>query len=532
MTATNPTTQLSLLIRAKYPIIVIESSEESRVMAAIKQVAATQNKGGFTWSISQGITRMAGNVSGDPKPDETTDPIAAFRFMIAYKGDPALFVMKDLHNIINNPQGPGGVGDLVSVRWLRDIAAEFTEKPYTLILVSPAFQLPVDLSKEIAKMDWPLPSAAELELLVVKYAERLKMKRDANGNPIKVDLSGENKDRLVRALQGLTEIETNNVLSLAVMTNKGLDARAVPLILNEKKAIVRKSGTLEYYETDVTQDDIGGLANLKAYTARKRASFSKEAEEFGLPTPKGLFLVGPSGTGKSLTAKAATGGMMPLLRLDIGALLSQFVGQSEGNLRAALRVAEATAPCVLWIDEAEKGFAGTGGSGELDSGVNKRMFGAFLTWMEERKAPVYTVATANDVSAIPPELLQRFDDLFFVDLPNDKERAEIITIQIKRVKRDPKKIKVGKVVDATEGFSGREIQKVIESALSYAFYEDEGDMTTAHLLKAASEIVPTSVTKAEQVKALREWAATRARPANASNENSVTLKGERSLEFD
>lgn len=526
----SPSRQLDLLIRAKYPIIAIESSEEARVMAAIKQVAATQNKGCFVWSISQGLTRVAGEIASDPNPQETTDPIPAFQAMINYKGGATIFVMKDLHNIVNSPQGQG-IADLVSVRWLRDLAAIFTENPFTLILLSPAFPLPNDLAKDIAQMDWPLPSAVEIETLVQRYTTRLKGWRDSTGKPITINLSADDKDRVVRALQGLTAIEANNVLSLAAVTNCGLDAEAVPIILNEKRTIVKKSGTLEYYDTDVTQDDIGGLANLKAYTARKRAAFTKEAEEFGLPTPKGFLLIGPSGTGKSLTAKAATGGMMPLLRLDIGSLLGSFVGQSEGNARAALRVAEATAPCVLWIDEIEKAFAGMNGSGDTDSGVTKRLLGTILTWMEERKAPVYVVATANDVTALPPELLQRFDDLFFVDLPDDKERVEIVAIQIKRVGRDPKKIKINKVVDATEGFSGREIQKVIESALSHAFYEGKGDMSTAHILTAASEIVPTSVTKAEQIKALREWAATRARPANARDGKQVTLKGERSLEF-
>ena len=516
---------LDMMIRAKYPIIIIETPEEARAMAAIKQIAVQQSKSLYVWSISQGMAEV--NLDDEknnlPVPD-TQDPMAAFRAMIEMSNsEPRLFVMKDLHNIVNGPSG--SIGDLVAVRWLRDIAASFTAKPFTLILLSPAFAIPADLTKDVARLDWALPTTAELETLLTNSAKTIASLRKADGKKVIVDITNGKRERVVKALQGLTQSEAENVLSLAVVANQELGESAIPFILNEKKQIIAKGSVLEYYETDVTQEDIGGLALLKQYTANKRRAFSKEAEAYGLPTPKGFLMVGVPGGGKSLTAKASTGGVMPLLRLDVGSLMGSLLGQSEANTRNALRVAEAAAPCVLWIDEIEKAFAGMTGSGAGDSGVSKRILGTILTWMEERKAPVFVVATANDVSALPPELLQRFDDLFFVDLPNRGERAEIVAIHLRMIKRDPAKFDVAAIVEATEGFTGREIKKVIEAGMTAGFADGAREIETVDILQATREIVPTSRTKAEQLTALRQWAATRARPASAPEVKQAVSSG-------
>jgi len=518
-----PSQTLDMLIRAKYPVIAIESPEESRIIASVKAVAAEQGKTLFIWSVSQGLVG-----SDDKVIDDTQDPIGAFRYMTNYTQTPTIFVMKDLHNIVNGPTG--AVGDIVAIRWLRDVARLFTEKPYTLVLISPAFTIPNDLTKDIAVLDWALPTAKDMEALLDTFAKRIDSRKTSGGGRVTVDISNGKRERIVRALAGLTENEATNVLSWAVIANRALDESAIGMILSEKKQIIAKSGTLEYYDTDVSQGDIGGLALLKAYTARKRAAFGKEAEAYGLPAPKGILLVGPSGSGKSLTAKASTGGVMPLLRLDVGSLMGSLLGQSEANTRNALKVAEAVAPCVLWIDEVEKAFAGMEASGMTDGGVTKRILGTILTWMEERKAPVYVVATANDVTSLPPELIQRFDDLFFVDLPTAEERAEIVSIHLGKLNRIPKKFDLKKIAAEMEGFSGREITKAIAAALDYGFGDDAREITTKDILKAAKEIVPTSKTKAETIKSLREWAKTRARPASALTE-SVAPQGERALEL-
>jgi SpoVK/Ycf46/Vps4 family AAA+-type ATPase len=279
-------------------------------------------------------------------------------------------------------------------------------------------------------------------------------------------------------------------------------------------------------------NDIGGLAALKEYAAMRRASFSSEARAYGLPAPRGFLMVGVPGAGKSLTAKASTGGQMPLLRLDVAALMGSLVGQSEQNARSALRVAEAIAPCVLWIDEIEKGFAGMQG-GELDGGTSRRMLGTILTWMQEHTSPVYVIATCNDVTSLPPELLSRFDDLWYVALPNKAERAEIISIHISKRGRNPEDFDLPLLAEATEGYVGREIEKIVVSALNRGFVDGVRPITTDDLLWAAKRIVPLSKTTPEKLAALHKWAEGRARNASGEGDESeaTTTKRARKLEL-
>jgi len=529
---TSPAETLDRLIRARYPVIVIESYEEARVLDAVKFIAEQkrpnqQPKAVLDWSYAQGLRHIGGaKVYNTPNRDETKDPVGALRVIFEWSEQdtptPALFVFKDLHQFCGNGQQPAQAD---VVRWIREIAIAFQEQPTTLIIVSPHFAVPSDLEKDVAVMEWPLPSQAELTAILDECGEQV------SSQGVKVALKNGSRERVIQALQGLTAIEAANVLAMAVVTNGALDEKAVSIILAEKKQIVKKTGYLEFWDADVSMNDIGGLAALKEYAAMKRASFSSEASAYGLPAPRGFLLVGPPGAGKSLTAKASTGGQMPLLRLDVAALMGSLVGQSEQNARSALRVAEAIAPCVLWIDEIEKGFAGMQG-GELDGGTSRRMLGTILTWMQEHTSPVYVIATCNDVTSLPPELLSRFDDLWYVDMPNRAERAEIITIHLAKRGRNPADFDLPILAEATEGYVGREIEKIVVLALNRGFGDGARQIKTEDMLWATKRIVPLSKTTPEKLNALHKWAEGRARNASGEDDaEETTTKRARKLEL-
>jgi ATP-dependent 26S proteasome regulatory subunit len=511
----SPATKLERLIRSKYPVITITSAEESRVQATVRAVGDDLDKATFVWTVSGGIRRLTGEAAqSDPSPEETQDPNAALKALAGWGSredgrrlpESVIFLFKDLHAFFNDP---------VVLRLIRDIALVFQERPYTLVMLSPNFNTPADLEKDIALMDWPLPENGEIERILDDCTNRLRnAKSKRTGEAIRIDVGGKTRDRILRALTGLTAFDASSALSLAAVTHNALDERAIKVILEEKRLIVRKTGYLEYFDTDVTASDIGGLKNLKSYTELKRAAFSKEAAAYGLDNPRGFLMVGVPGAGKSLSAKASTGGQMPLLRMDIGALMGGLVGQSESNVRNALRLAEAVAPCALWLDEIEKAFAGMNGSGSSDGGVGMRVLGTILTWMQERTAPVYVIATANEITNLRPELLSRFDDIFWVDLPNAAERAEIISIHLRKRRQDPARFEMAQVVTALDGYVGREIEKVVNAALNFGFYDGARDITTDDLLRAVAQIVPISRSRADDIKALRAWGKANALPAS------------------
>ena len=497
-TTTNntPAEQLARYVLARYPLIGIVSHEETRVMATIQQVAVrfSTPRRVVEWTYTQGLIGLTGIT-----PDDYMEPTAALDYVAKFDDDgreqPTLFVFKDLHAIMAN--------NVRVMRYLRDCAARFETRKHNLILLSPSLKVPADLEKAIALINWPLPDMDELG----------KILRSAEQDvPAQVEITlGENgkRENVTRALRGLTQVEAQNVLKSAVVATRELGENAIPFIIAEKAQIIRKSGVLEYFDTTVTMSEVGGLEYLKEYATIKRAAFSAKARAAGVDAPKGLLMVGVSGTGKSLAAKAIAGGQMPLLRMDVGALMGGLVGQSEGNMREALKVAEAVAPCVLWIDEIEKALAGVGEGG--DSGTSSRVFGTLLTWMQETASPVYVVATANDVRSLRPELLRRFDDLVVVDLPNAASRLEILNVHL--VKRGQNiSEKLDDVIAATWGFSGAEIEKVVKSAIERSFVSGK-PLTAENLLAATKRIIPISVTMSSQINELRSWAANRAIPA-------------------
>jgi SpoVK/Ycf46/Vps4 family AAA+-type ATPase len=417
--------------------------------------------------------------------------------------EPSLVVLKDFHPYLEDPQ---------VVRAVRELAHFLKSTFTTVVMLSPTLVIPPELEKEMSVLDVPLPSYAELlELLKGIVAVVRK------GGKAVVSLSREEAEKLIRAAQGLTYSEAENAFAKAIANDGRLDGADIRMVQDEKRQIVRKNGLLEFITVDDTLESVGGLDSLKTWLSRRTAAFGENARKFGLPEPKGLLLLGVQGCGKSLTAKAvASHWKLPLLRLDLGRIFSGLVGSSEENLRRAIRVAEGVAPAVLWVDELEKGISGASSSGSGDTGVSARVFGALLTWLQEKTAPVFVVATANRIDVLPPELLRkgRFDEIFFVDLPEAPEREEIFRIHLKRRNRDARAFDVPALAQRAQGFSGAEIEQAVVSGLYEAFAEG-AELQQKHVLQAIEETQPLSVTMREHVEQLRSWAALRTRPASS-----------------
>jgi AAA+ superfamily predicted ATPase len=512
-----PITKLDQLIRARYPLIGIISHEETRVLAAITEVAKNMKLTSGSrvprrvaeWALTTGLTGVSVTA------DEYSDPNAALEWISKFdeKGEetPTIFVMKDLHKIMAQ--------DLKVTRYLRDIATRFEIRKHNLILLSPEMSIPTDLEKQMAILDWPLPDTDELTAILSQAEADLP-------SGLQVTLNG-SRDLVTQAMCGLTAFEAAGVLNAGIVATGELGNGVMSHILSEKKQIIRKSGILEYFEATVTMSDVGGLDKLKEYAAMKRTAMSAEARAAGVDSPKGVLLVGPAGTGKSLSAKAIAGGKMPLLRFDVGKVLGGGrVGEAEGNISQALKIAEAVAPCVLWLDEIEKALSDNNGAS--DGGVMMRVLGSLLTWMQETSAPVYVVATANNISALRPELLSRFDDVVFVPLPDADSRNEILKVHL--AKRGKKVDNLKPVIDATWGFSGREIEKCVKFAVERAFFEKR-KLTVTHLLEAAQGIVSTYETKREEINTLIEWSKGRAVMAGRPLETKpVTTRQNKTVE--
>ena len=423
-----------------------------------------------------------------------------------------LFIMLDLHAHLGDARH---AGDPVLLRLLRDVSAAFQSGPNarTLIMVCPVLNIPAELDKDITLLDFPLPGEAEIHMVL----ENLISTNAADGGRITADLDDEGRERLVKAACGLTLAEATNAFARAMVNNGSLTSDDVQIVVEEKRQAVRKSGLLEFVDVDINLDDVGGLQNLKQWLNKRNSSWLAEAAEYGVPAPKGVLMTGVPGCGKSMTAKATAAAWgLPLLRLDIGKIFSGLIGSSEHNMRAAIRTAEATSPCVLWIDEIEKGFAGT--SGISDSGTSSRVFGSFLTWMQEKTSPVFVIATANRVDRLPPEFLRRgrFDEIFFIDLPTKHEREQIwqlhLTRRLKASKTGPLPLTdelLSDLVDISDGYSGAEIEQAVVAAMFDAFAERRS-LTADDLNRAVRGMVPLSVTQAERIAEVRNWASARA----------------------
>jgi ATP-dependent 26S proteasome regulatory subunit len=502
--------ELDIMIRARYPLIHLASWEEQRLDVILESLANKHGRVLHTWSATQGLRKIVG-ARYVPPMDGTKDPVEVLQ-AVHKLSEPSLVVLKDFHPFLNDP---------IVVRWLRELAHHLKTTFTTLILLSPSLTIPVELEKDISVVDVPLPSFEDLSRLLSEIVDVLRKK-----NRAVIDLERGEGDLLVKAAQGLTLSEAENAFAKAIAKDDRLDATDVALILEEKRQVIRKSGLLEYYPVDEGLRQIGGLDNLKFWLGRRAPAFTEAARRFGLPEPKGLLLLGVQGCGKSLTAKAvAAQWSLPLLRLDVGRIFSGLVGSSEENLRKAIHVAESVAPAVLWIDEIEKGLSGVASSGMTDSGVTARIFGGLLTWLQEKSAPVFVIATANRIEALPPELLRkgRFDEIFFVDLPSPEERLEIFDIHLRKRRRESTRYDLHELVRLSEGFSGAEIEQAVVEGLYHAFPEGK-DLEQSHLAKAIAETLPLATTMKEDIARLRDWARTRTRPASASPEEPGSVR--------
>lgn len=489
---------LDTLIRARYPLLYLVSWEEQRVDALLAELARSHGKDLLEWTATRGLRALTGTLK--ISPEETVEPARALT-AIAKLNTPALVILKDFHRHLDDP---------VTVRALRELGFHLKTQFTTAIVVAPTLKLPDELEKDVSVIDVPLPSKADLLDLLKDIARVVTKNKRAV-----VELNREQADALVSAAHGLTLAEAENAFAKAIAQDNRLDSSDVKMLLDEKSQVVRKSGLLEYHATDQSLSDIGGLTSLKRWLDRRKDAFSEDARAFGLPEPKGVLLLGVQGCGKSLTAKSiATSWRLPLVRLDMGRIYSGFIGSSEENLRRAIRVVESLAPVVMWVDEIEKGLAGAGGGGN-DTGVSARVFGTLLTWLQEKTAPVFVVATANRIDSLPPELLRkgRFDEIFFIDLPTAKERKEILALQLSRRDRDPASFPLDALAQATEQFSGAELEQIVVSGM-YEAFADRVALEPRHLDTAIRETLPLAVTMAEDIDRLRQWARRRTRPAS------------------
>lgn len=486
---------LTTYLRAGYPGLAVISSEEARAEADIAAACASVERRLHAWSSTEGLVDTAdGRVTPCPDP---LDALQLLDGMFAADNPRHVVLLRDLQLHLDQ-------SDPLLVRRLKDILRVAKSNGHAIILLGCRLKLPPELEHEITHVDFSLPDPAHLGAVLDGILKSAKLK---NVHEVV-------KEAALQSALGLTTTEAENAFALSVVETRGIDPK---VIAREKARTLKRNGLVEVVEATTSLDDIGGLSQLKEWLQRRGGAFSASAKAYGLPAPKGLLIVGIPGTGKSLTAKATACAFgLPLLRLDMGRVFGGIVGQSEANLRSVIQTAEAIAPCVLFLDEIEKGFAGSKSSGSTDGGTSSRVFGSFLSWMQDRDAPVFVVATANDVSKLPPEFLRkgRFDELFAVDLPDAQERAQIWDIVIKRHGRQPAGFDTVALSRACEQFTGAEIEAVFIDALHEAYVEGR-EPGPKDILDAMAHTVPLSRLMDGQISALRHWAKGRARDAGA-----------------
>ena len=492
--------ELNILVQAQYPLIYLVTSEEERAEKAIDDIAkmSTQHhRRIFVWTVTHGIVEY-----GQPRhvtQHNTVSPQAAVQWVVQQR-DPGIFIFKDLHPFIDSPE---------VTRWLRDAIASFKGTQKIIILMSPVQHIPIELEKEVVVLDYPLPNLTELNQVLTQQLEKAKVRR----------MTTEVREKLLKAALGLTRDEAEKVYRKAYVKAGQLTEDEVDIVLSEKKQLIRRNGILDYIEEDETIKSIGGLEELKRWLIQRSNAFTERAREYGLPQPKGMLILGVPGCGKSLIAKTTSRLWgLPLLRLDMGRVYDgSMVGRSEANLRNALKTAESISPAILFIDELDKAFAGGTGSADSDGGTSSRIFGSFLTWMQEKTSPVFVMATANRVERLPGEFLRkgRFDEIFFVDLPTAEERQEIFKIHLCKRRSDITRFDLEQLAKVSDGFSGAEIEQALIAAMYEAFAQ-EREFTQLDIIAAIKSTLPLSRTMTEQVTALRDWARQRARPAAAS----------------
>jgi hypothetical protein len=502
---------LRTLIRSCHPLVVIETVEEERVLALLQSVTAQERMPLFEWSITRGLTRAD---EGATLSKMTATPLAVLQHLYGLTVE-AVFWLKDLGPHLQDP---------AVCRQLREVAAIYSRSRATCVLTGQPITLPLDLDKMAVRLDLKLPNQDELRSMLRGLLQSLGPRTTprprsttlarsilgsiSEANTAENSASSKESETILRALQGLTLHQARQVIAQCIVERGTLSAGDVQTILQRKVQAIKDGGLLEYYPLEDNRFELGGFTNLKSWLDRAQVGFTAEAKALNLTPPRGIMLVGVPGCGKSLAAKAiAREWKLPLLKLDAGRLFDKFVGESEKNFRKAIEMAESLSPIVLWIDEIEKAMVAGGGSGDADAGLSRRLFGAFLTWLQEKKQDVFVVATANNLSSLPPELLRkgRFDEIFFVDLPDDTERESIWKIHLGLRKQDSKTFDLSKIVSASDGFSGSEIEQAVVAALYRALHQ-KTPLTTDLLIEELTQTVPLSVTRREDIDALRQTA--------------------------
>ncbi len=475
--------KLDIYLRARFTLMVIVTPEEERVLETVHNVCEKTKRPLFIWDIADHFKVLSHTKGSAPT---ARDPISALEHIDKINTN-AVFVLKDFHECWGNPQ---------IKRKLRNIAQKLKFTTKSILVTSPSASIPDELKDDAVVIEFPLPEAPELERV-------LNLLSQTPG--VKVNLTELGREKLVQAALGLTTSQTRRVFAKAIVYDGVLDDRDIALVTEEKKQIIREIQALEFYPVTETPDNVGGLGVLKEWLRLRERAFTQEARDYGLPSPKGIALIGIPGTGKSLTAKMI-GGLwrLPLIRLDVGALFGSLVGESEERTRRALKLVETVAPCVLWIDEMEKGLSHQGGQ---DSGTSTRVFGTILTWMQEKTSPCFVVATANNIYNLPPELLRkgRFDEIFFLDLPTEKERQEIFTVHLRKRHRMPQDFDLSSLAQETAGYVGAEIEQAVIEAMYIGFNDRQREFSTEDISSALKRQVPLSVSQKEVIEALRNW---------------------------
>jgi AAA+ superfamily predicted ATPase len=493
--------ELDIHIRARVALMVIVTVEEERAIQSIKAVCEHASRGCLSWDQADGFQTVCGWDRPTPNASDAAKALTAIDELT----EEAVFVLKDFHEAWSN----AGVK-----RKLKSLAQRSPFAKKTILVTAPTPKVPEELRDEVLVLEFPPPSAAELEGVLGRLLK-------APG--VRVNLTAAGREKLVQAALGMTAAQAQRVFAKAIVEDGVLDDRDIDLVTEEKRQIIRENKALEFFAVTSMIDEVGGLDRLKQWLRLRERAFTQEARDYGLPFPKGIALIGIPGTGKSLTAKMI-GGLwrLPLLRLDVGSLYGSLMGESEERTRRALQLAETVAPCVLWLDEMEKSLS----HGDLDSGTSTRVFGSILTWMQEKTAPCFVVATANDIGSLPPELLRkgRFDDIFFLDLPTLRERQAIFAVHLAKRRRIPEDFDVAQLARESEGYVGAEIEQAVIDAM-YVGFNAGREFTTEDIAEAIKRQVPLSISQREIVEALRNWLHEgRAQSASLSEAESTHIR--------
>ena len=528
--------RLKVLIDSSTPIVVIETVEEVRAVRMVRAACTALNLAAFEWSVASGLTRCgssvgdvvaggfdftehaAGGHGGLESIEQNAKALYNSRepaqMLANLEGISieAAFILKDLHRHMD---------DSIVVRRLRDVGQRFATNRKTIVLTTPKIEIPPELRSLVEYFELPLPDRPRLRQIIDETLVRVAKTRTLQR---RLDASG--LDAMAENLRGLTEEEAERAISQALVTRYALCPEIVTDVLEAKKSLLKRSEMVEFVEASDNMANVGGLDSLKHWLGQRRGAWEDSAREFGLEPPRGMIILGVQGCGKSLCARAVAGEWkLPLVKFDTSAVYDKYIGETEKRIRKVFQVAEGLAPCILWIDELEKVFAGSGpDSASADAGVSSRLLASFLSWMQDRKSPVFVAATCNNVTALPPELIRkgRFDELFFVDLPNQAERKQIFSIQLVKRKRNPAEFDLERAAAAAKGYSGAEIDAAVQGAL-YAAYSEKKQLATQALIDALAQTVPLSTTRAEEIATLREWARTRAVPASAGDAASIRV---------